>query len=98
MPFVYILYSQKINRYYIGSTSGSLEERIEKHFLKTYGKKAFTSKADDWTLFWSLYCESVEHARKLESKLKKMKSKVYLDNLIKYPELVNKIIKQTKLI
>lgn len=96
MAFVYILYSKQLNRYYTGSTSGTIEGRIDKHLNKIYGKKAFSAKTAYWVLFWSVYTDSMVHARKMESKLKKMKSKVYLQNLVKYPELVNKIFEETK--
>ena len=50
MPFhLYILYSEKLDRYYIGAT-GNLHKRLEKHIQSSSG---FTSKAQDWKLVYS---------------------------------------------
>ena len=44
--FVYILYSEYLDKYYVGS-SCNVSERLEKH-LQTH--KGFTGKAKDWVL------------------------------------------------
>ena len=51
MPFCYIIHSQKLNKFYIGVTNESVDNRIKKHNDKTYGNHRFTAKADDWKLF-----------------------------------------------
>ncbi|TRO67092.1 GIY-YIG nuclease family protein [Christiangramia sabulilitoris] len=48
MHYLYILYSQKLNRFYTGETS-DLQARLEMHNTHHF-KKAFTKPADDWTL------------------------------------------------
>ncbi len=48
MPYTYILHSQQIDKYYIGSTSASLEERLKKHLTNHSG---FTGKVKDWKVF-----------------------------------------------
>ncbi|WP_350113672.1 GIY-YIG nuclease family protein [Fulvivirga sp.] len=58
MNYCYIRYSRKINKYYIGSTSLSPNERLELHINKSYGNKKFTAQVDDWELFLSIQCES----------------------------------------
>jgi putative endonuclease len=45
----YILYSKKLDRYYIGATS-ELAAHIDNH---VWSKKGFTSTAKDWTLKYS---------------------------------------------
>ena len=95
MPYAYILYSQSIDRFYIGSTADNLEDRLSKHLKIEYGNKAFTSKASDWVVFWSVCTDNILHAKRIERKLKQMKSRVYLQNLVKYPELVTKIFNET---
>lgn len=95
MPFAYVLFSKSLNRFYIGSTREKVEVRLDHHLNLFYGKKAFTAKAEDWVVFWSMYTDTMEHARKIESKVKKMKSRRYLQNLLKYPDLSTKIYKET---
>jgi putative endonuclease len=47
MYTTYILYSESLDRYYIGYTSNEVEVRLGKHLAK---HKGFTRKADDWIL------------------------------------------------
>jgi putative endonuclease len=86
---VYILYSEKLDRYYIGYTS-NFDLRLEFHKHATHNK--FTAKANDWTLFFSLNCSNKSQALSIEKHIKNMKSKVYIENLIKYPEVSNKLL------
>ncbi|MFC4873567.1 GIY-YIG nuclease family protein [Negadavirga shengliensis] len=76
-PVVYILYSNKLNRFYTGVMTLSADERLEHHLEKKYGKGHYTRKADDWTLFHYIECEDFSQARKIELHIKKMKSAVY---------------------
>jgi hypothetical protein len=46
--FVYILYSEKLDRYYIGST-GNPEDRLRKH---NRSKNGFTSTGKPWKLVY----------------------------------------------
>lgn len=89
--FVYILYSESLNRFYIGLTSLSVEERLENHIAKKYSKFNFTQKASDWTLFHFIECDSLSQARNIELHIKRMKSAVYIQNLKKYPEIAAKL-------
>ncbi len=90
MASVYILYSPSLNQYYIGSCK-VLSERIEQHLCKEI-PGAFTGKVKDWILYLSLNELKYEQARLIEKHIKKMKSRVYIENLKKYPELSEKII------
>ena len=90
--FVYILYSQKLDRYYTGVTTLSVEERLENHIQKSYGKLNFTQKAEDWALFWSLECVSFNQARNIELHIKKMKSRTYIQNLTRYAEISDRLL------
>ena len=89
---VYILFSSELNRFYIGSTIIPVDERLERHLENYYGSKKFTSKAKDWSLYLSIECTSKEQALKIEKHIKKMKSKKYIENLSKYPEMVRKLL------
>ena len=86
MYYCYILYSEDLNRFYIGSTSLSPEDRLERHLNKYYDDPKFTTKAKDWVLFLAITCSSFDQARKIESHIKAMKSKKYIDNLKTYPD------------
>jgi putative endonuclease len=86
---VYILHSQKLNRFYIGFTS-NLEKRLEFHHNAESHK--FTSKAKDWEVYLKIECKSKGQALAIEKHIKKMKSKVYIQNLKKYSEMKIKLL------
>jgi putative endonuclease len=90
MAAVYILYSQSLNKYYIGSCI-EVTERLDQHLSKIF-PGAFTMKANDWIICFSLINLSYDQARKIESHIKNMKSKKYIENLKRYPELSEKLI------
>ena len=88
--FVYILHSQTIDKYYIGETV-DLDNRVEEHVSHKYSG-SFTTRSEDWKVFLVMKCQSREHARLVESHIKRMKSKTYIQNLKKYPELQEKLL------
>lgn len=88
----YILYSKSINRYYVGYTS-DIDERIKIHNSGCFGNKSYTHYASDWKLFLLIPCTTIEQAVFIESQIKRMKSRKYIENLKKYPEIVEKILK-----
>jgi len=51
MCYCYILHSETLDRFYIGSTILKTEDRLNRHLEKYYGNKKFTAKVGDWTLF-----------------------------------------------
>jgi putative endonuclease len=53
MFYIYIIYSEKIDRYYVGQTE-NVEERLLSH---SAGISPYTSISDDWKL---VYTESFE--------------------------------------
>ena len=72
-----------------------MDLRIEKHNRGTYGKHRFTATAGDWELFIKIPANDYPHAIRIERLIKSMKSKKYIENLKKYPELVEKILMRT---
>jgi putative endonuclease len=94
--YVYILFSRKLNRYYIGSTELKPEERLELHLTKFYGASKFTANTDDWNLKFSIPCESATQARKIESYIKKMRNRKYLEWLISEPKAIQNITERFK--
>ena len=95
MAFVYVIYSETFDKFYIGFTTEDPIDRLEKHNSDFYYDK-FTAKYKPWFLFWSLACKSPNQARQIENHLKKMKSKVYLKNLVKHPEMAIKLLEKFK--
>jgi putative endonuclease len=92
MAFVYILFSRKLDRFYTGSCN-DLDFRLDQHLKKDF-TKSFTAKSNDWELFLFIDDLHYAQARLIETHIKKMKSKVYIQNLKKYPEVVKKLIAQ----
>ena len=93
--FVYILYSASRDSFYIGQ-SLDLENRLEEH-VSHVKDIAFTKRADDWIVYYSLECISRHQAILTENHIKKMKSRQYLVNLKTYPEIGQKLLsKYTK--
>ncbi len=85
---VYILFSDKLDRFYVGSTS-NFDIRMEFHDNPEARK--YTAKADDWVLFDSIDCKSKSQALSIEKHIKSMKSKTYIKNLKQYPEMKDKL-------
>ena len=74
----------------MGSTTEPIGIRLERHNSKYYDSK-WTSKGIPWILYLEIPCDSIQLARTLEAHIKKMKSKIYIQNLVKYPEMVIKL-------
>jgi len=87
MMICYVLYSPSINQYYVGITTESVESRLFKHNEAFYGK-TFTSKVNDWILYLEIPCECKEQLFRIEKHIKRMKSRIYIENLRKYPEII----------
>lgn len=75
---VYIIYSPKLDRYYIGYST-DMTKRINEH---NSGISTFTAKATDWVLKWSKEFDSRELAMKEERIIKAKKSRKYIEWLI----------------
>ena len=88
----YIIYSKSIDRFYIGYTT-DLQERLKLHNTGYFSSKSFTSRSGDWELFIVIPCETIKEALFVESRIKKKKSRQFIRNLKKYPELLRKIKK-----
>ena len=93
--FCNIIYSGKLNRYYVGATNDNVESRLEKHNAHVYGQHRFTTGANDWILFLKIEATDYSHAVRIERKIKSMKSKTYILNLQKYIELRQKLYETT---
>lgn len=75
---MYILFSEKVNKYYIGACI-DLERRLHEHNI---GHSKFTSTGIPWQLKYKEEFETVQEAKRRELAIKKMKSRKYIENLI----------------
>ena len=82
MWFVYIIYSNKIDRYYVGYTD-DLEWRLERH---NGGWGKYTKRGVPWKLKYTESFESKTEAIKREREIKKKKSRKYIEKLISHAE------------
>jgi putative endonuclease len=78
---VYILFSQKLNRYYIGFTGDDLAVRIRKH---NSNHKGYTGKTIDWKLVYSDEFSLKSDAIKREKEIKSWKSRGRIEKLIEH--------------
>ena len=86
MYFLYIIYSAKLDKYYVGSTA-NINERISKH---NTNHKGFTGTVNDWILKYYEEFSTKTEALKRELQIKKWKSSVRIKNLIagsEHPDL-----------
>ncbi len=76
--FLYIIYSKKLDRYYIGQTS-SLKNRLDKHLE---GTTRYTKRTNDWVLVYSEAYKTRPEAMRREKFIKRMKSSKFIIELI----------------
>ena len=74
----YILYSVKLNKFYVGSTT-DMERRLADH---NRGKERYTKTGCPWELVYSENFEVLRDARDRERYIKKQKSRKYIELLI----------------
>lgn len=78
MPHCYILFSEKLNKYYIGACT-DLDRRIYEHNI---GHTKFTSIGIPWILKYQEEFEDLALAKKRELFIKKQKSRIFIERLI----------------
>ena len=78
MPFTYIIFSEKLNKYYVGACT-ELDRRLHEHNI---GHSKFTSLGIPWILKHKEEFSSLQEAKKREMEIKKMKSRKYIESLI----------------
>ncbi|HAF29172.1 MAG TPA: excinuclease ABC subunit C [Bacteroidales bacterium] len=79
MYFIYILYSQKRDRYYVGYTS-DVNSRIVKH---NSGATTSTKSGIPWSLVYIEEYQEKSEAIRREKAIKKKKSRKYIEDLIR---------------
>ena len=79
MCYFYILYSNMLDKYYIGHTCDVLQERIRKH---NSNHKGFTGGVGDWQLKYLEEFSEKSSAYKREREVKKWKSRTRVAHLV----------------
>ncbi|MFS4454798.1 GIY-YIG nuclease family protein [Maribacter sp. 2304DJ31-5] len=92
MHFAYVIRSKIDNSFYIGRTS-DLIARLEFHNSRTKNTGTTRSKIP-WDYFYTLEVKDPKIAGKIEKHIKKMKSRTYIHNLRRYPEIARELIKK----
>lgn len=90
----YILYSETLKKFYIGSTSEKVETRLEQHNSGFYGDRKYTHRATDWEIYLFIECKTRKQAELIEKHIKSMKSTRYKLNLKKYPEMQKQLLER----
>jgi putative endonuclease len=91
---VYIIYSAKLNRYYTGTTD-NFSKRLNEHNAAMYND-AFTVNGIPWITHIVIDNLSSKQALNIERHIKKMKSQQYIQNLLIYPDIIQKLILKYK--
>lgn len=78
MPCMYILYSEKLKKYYVGACI-DIERRLYEHNI---GHSKFTALGVPWFLKYTEDFETLPEAKKRELSIKRMKSRKYIEGLI----------------
>ena len=87
--YVYIIFSKRLDRFYIGETY-EFAQRIEFH-NDIIVNSNYTKQGIPWVQYLLIICKERRYARLIESHIKKMKSNTYIQNLKKYPEMLQKL-------
>jgi len=77
--YIYILYSQCLDSFYVGSTK-DLDRRLQEH---NRGKSTYTKRGIPWILVYKEEFENKSQAYQRELQIKAWKSKTKIEELIK---------------
>ena len=90
MHYLYILFSKSADKFYVGETYDA-EARINAHNQHHYSN-AFTKIAEDWETVLVFECGSEVEAVYLETFIKKMKSKIFIQKIMNHPDILTDIL------
>ena len=85
MPYTYILYSFRLDKYYVGACI-DMHRRLYEHNI---GHSTFTKTGIPWILAYTEFFDHLADAKKRESYIKRMKSKKYIESLIEKNNTAN---------
>ena len=83
MFITYILFSEMIDCYYVGST-GNLPDRLKRH---NSGHSTFTKRGIPWLVVYQKTYETKSEAYQAEIYIKSQKSRKYIEQLISQQNL-----------
>ena len=78
MHYVYILYSERIDRYYVGRTK-NIEKRIDDH---NAGRSTYTRRGRPWIVVDKEEFEEKTEAIERELEIKRRKDRHYIEKLV----------------
>lgn len=78
MCYCYILYSEKTDSFYVGSTT-NLEDRLKRH---NSGRSTYTKKGMPWRVVYTKEYPTRAEAYRAEMYIKAQKSRKYIEQLI----------------
>lgn len=79
MFYIYIIFSNEVNKYYVGQTE-NIDERVISH---NSGISKYTSISNNWELVYSESFETRKEAIHRDIEIKNKKSRKYIEWLIK---------------
>ncbi len=88
--WIYIIYSVKVDKYYIGASVDPWN-RLQQH-SEHYYKTNYTKIANDWNLVLEKEVASKKDALVLESFIKRMKSRKFIEKIIEKPEILDDVL------
>ena len=80
--YLYILSSQRTNRYYVGTTT-DMDVRLRQHNDPAQNPSRWTRSGGPWDLAFSQEFATNREALRAEKYLKRMKSRAFLEKLIR---------------
>ena len=92
MHYVYVIQSLLDKSFYVGRTS-NLERRLEFHNSSRMNIGDMRKRIP-WKYYFVLEVDNPGIASKIERHIKRMKSRIYIYNLVKYPEIGEQLIKK----
>ena len=92
MHYLYIIYSKKLGKFYIGETPNVLI-RLKLHNTHHFAK-SFTKSATDWEVKLAFECVNKVNALFLEKFIKRMKSKKFIEKIIDNPLMLKDILEK----
>ena len=91
MHQVYILKSLKTGCYYVGETSNLVQRLLYHNSIELNTNS--TKTGIPWEVIYVIETRDRNVSLKIESHIKRMKSRTYIENMIKYhPDISNKLI------
>ena len=76
---MYILHSDKLDKYYIGACT-DLERRLYEHNI---GHSKFTALGIPWVVVYKEEFGELKFAKKREAEIKRKKSRIYIEELLR---------------